>query len=139
MSSQKLSLFSGDDRAVSPVIGVALMIGIVVVLAGAIGFAVLDFGSDVGAEPQASVDVEQIEDDGSNNPQVRVTWVSEGNSDVVRVLDAAGTGNLTAPGESHTITFDGTPSTQQSVSVIAVIEENPENSTAVIETVENPS
>lgn len=160
---------NNQERAVSPVIGVALMIGIVVVLAGAIGFAVLDFGSDVGAEPQASVDVEQI--DSTDDAAYRVTWVSGGNSDyltfngadggintgaydagtdqvtsntaeVYGASDLSGTSSydassgLASPGESAVVVFQAEDTTGQ-VSVIAAIDENPDDSTAVIEDVSN--
>lgn len=48
-----------DDRAVSPVIGVILMVAITVILAAVIGTFVLDLGSSVGqTAPQASITVE---------------------------------------------------------------------------------
>ena len=43
-----------DDRAVSPVIGVILMVAIVVILAAVIGFFVLGLGSEQNSAPQAS-------------------------------------------------------------------------------------
>jgi flagellin-like protein len=45
---------SGDDRAVSPVIGVVLMVAVVVILAAVIGAFVLGLGGDQAATPQAS-------------------------------------------------------------------------------------
>ncbi len=46
------------DRAVSPVIGVILMVAITVILAAVIGTFVLDLGQDVGdSAPQASISV----------------------------------------------------------------------------------
>ena len=51
------SKLSGDDRAVSPVIGVVLMIAVVVILAAVVGaFATGIFGSQSSA-PQASFSV----------------------------------------------------------------------------------
>ncbi len=48
-----------DERAVSPVIGVILMVAITVILAAVIGTFVLDLGQNAGqSAPQASVDVE---------------------------------------------------------------------------------
>ena len=55
------SLFDGgEDRGVSPVIGVILMVAITVILAATIGMFVLDLGNDLGSSdtPTASVSTE---------------------------------------------------------------------------------
>ena len=50
-----LDRISGDDRAVSPVIGVILMVAITVILAAVIGTFVLGLGDSLGdTAPQAS-------------------------------------------------------------------------------------
>ena len=46
-----------EDRAVSPVIGVILMVAITVILAAVIGSFVLGIGGDVEASPQASLTI----------------------------------------------------------------------------------
>jgi flagellin-like protein len=90
-------LFSDDD-AVSPVIGVILMVAITVILAAVIGAFVLDIGSDQQKVPQASWDSSQdthaVDDaDGDSIdsadqfPQVTITHeggdaISESNLDV---------------------------------------------------------
>ncbi|QLC33082.1 type IV pilin N-terminal domain-containing protein [Halarchaeum sp. CBA1220] len=52
-------IFDTDDRGVSPVIGVILMVAITVILAAVIGTFVLGLGSQVGNNaPQASFDWE---------------------------------------------------------------------------------
>jgi len=54
-----------DDRGVSPVIGVILMVAITVILAAVIGAFVLNLGNSVGdTSPRASV---SIQDAGGNN------------------------------------------------------------------------
>ena len=65
---------SDDERAVSPVIGVILMVAITVILAAVIATFVLDLGSGVQEDATAGVDISQDGDD------VTVTWISEGNS-----------------------------------------------------------
>ncbi|MFB6301667.1 MAG: type IV pilin [Haloferacaceae archaeon] len=50
----KLHRFLTDDRAVSPVIGVILMVAITVILAAVIGTFVLGLGQNVQSTPQAS-------------------------------------------------------------------------------------
>jgi flagellin-like protein len=48
---------AGEDRAVSPVIGVILMVAITVILAAVIGTFVLGLGENVESNPSAGVDV----------------------------------------------------------------------------------
>jgi flagellin-like protein len=50
-----------DDEAVSPVIGVILMVAITVILAAVIGTFVLNLGDDVQANPTAGVSVDGSE------------------------------------------------------------------------------
>ena len=58
-----------DDRAVSPVIGVILMVAITVILAAVIGTFVLGLGDQLGdTAPQASFTI-----DGNNDSVVNVT------------------------------------------------------------------
>ena len=52
-----------EERAVSPVIGVILMVAITVILAAVIGAFVLGLGGDTESTPQASLNF-QIVDDG---------------------------------------------------------------------------
>ena len=47
----------GDDRAVSPVIGVILMVAITVILAAVIGSFVLGIGGQQESAPQASITI----------------------------------------------------------------------------------
>ncbi|QUO46824.1 type IV pilin [Halorubrum ruber] len=54
---------NADDRAVSPVIGVILMVAITVILAAVIGTFVLGLGDQLGdTAPQASFSVESVND-----------------------------------------------------------------------------
>ena len=52
-----------SDRAVSPVIGVILMVAITVILAAVIAAFVLGFGAGADAAPQASIDVDVVDDE----------------------------------------------------------------------------
>ena len=69
------TLFTGDERAVSPVIGVILMVAITVILAAVIGTFVLGLGESVSEEPRAGVSFSQTGQD------VTETWTNEGNID----------------------------------------------------------
>lgn len=51
------TLFGSDERAVSPVIGVILMVAITVILAAVIGTFVLGLGGDLNAQPSAQIDI----------------------------------------------------------------------------------
>jgi flagellin-like protein len=59
-----------DERAVSPVIGVILMVAITVILAAVIGTFVLGLGQNVQSTPQASFDFDFEQD---ADPSVAVT------------------------------------------------------------------
>ena len=73
-------LFDSDDRGVSPVIGVILMVAITVILAAVIGAFVLELGSSAATEqPQASFD---FEFNGSNVNVTHVTVTHQGGSEI---------------------------------------------------------
>jgi flagellin-like protein len=63
-----------DDDAVSPVIGVILMVAITVILAAVIGTFVLGLGQNVQkSSPTASVSFDQIGDAAANDAEVKIT------------------------------------------------------------------
>ncbi|MUV61190.1 type IV pilin [Halobacterium sp. CBA1126] len=82
-----------DERGVSPVIGVILMVAITVILAAVIASFVLGFGDSVSENVQAGADISE-NDDGT----ATVTWISEGNAAEL---------NVTADGQSETISGVG--------------------------------
>jgi len=59
----KLKAVLDDDRGVSPVIGVILMVAITVILAAVIGTFVLGLGDSLEQAPQAQLDAEINADD----------------------------------------------------------------------------
>ena len=65
MNIRTLYSDSGDERGVSPVIGVILMVAITVILAAVIGTFVLGLGEDVNSTPQATWDFE-VDNDNNN-------------------------------------------------------------------------
>jgi len=71
---------SEEERAVSPVIGVILMVAITVILAAVIAAFVLDLGDSVGQEAQAGVTID-VDESGDGNITMEVT--SLGNADEV--------------------------------------------------------
>jgi flagellin-like protein len=70
MKLTKLLNDSDDSRAVSPVIGVILMVAITVILAAVIGTFVLGLGDSVESAPQASFSFDY--DDSGTNSEVTI-------------------------------------------------------------------
>lgn len=71
-----------ENRAVSPVIGVILMVAITVILAAVIGTFVLGLGDQVQTSPRAGITFDQGDVHIYNTNDVvdvTVTWVSQGN------------------------------------------------------------
>ena len=106
------SAFQDSERAVSPVIGVILMVAITVILAAVIGTFVLGLGDNLGNSVTAGVSV-----DGDETNEVRITLTNIGTADNVKVVDASdgedvgaddGDLPLSSTGASVTLT-DSTP------------------------------
>jgi len=99
----RFELPDGDDRGVSSVIGVILMVAITVILAAVIASFVLGFGDTVTQTVQAGADISE-DDDGT----ATVTWISGGNAASLNV-SANGTHVGSDPSISAvggTVTFD---------------------------------
>ena len=97
----KTKLFGDEDeRAVSPVIGVILMVAITVILAAVIAAFVLDLGQSTGATAQAGLSFDQDSGD------VSVTITSIDRADELRVQHQGGdceeTGDSTGDWSSDT-------------------------------------
>ena len=77
------NIFNNDDRGVSPVIGVILMVAITVILAAVIGTFVLGLGDQIGGSATAGVTV-----DGEGTGTVTVTLTNTGTADRVEIRNA---------------------------------------------------
>jgi len=66
----KSTSVSNDNRAVSPVIGVILMVAITVILAAVIGGFVLGLGGDLQSAPQAQLEVGTYSAAGNTNLEI---------------------------------------------------------------------
>lgn len=75
-------LVKNEDRAVSPVIGVILMVAITVILAAVIGTFVLGLGDNVSQNAQAGVSFSQ-ESTGTSTYQVTITITSIQNAGTI--------------------------------------------------------
>nr|WP_095532149.1 type IV pilin N-terminal domain-containing protein [Halodesulfurarchaeum formicicum] len=108
-----------DDRGVSPVIGVILMVAITVILAAVIGSFVLGIGGDIQETPQASL---SMSDNGSGG----ITVAHQGgdtltNSDIKVTVD----GNLSdspstdiGPGDTWTLDTNVSEGSDNTVRVV---------------------
>lgn len=87
-------MFTENDNetdAVSPVIGVILMVAITVILAAVIGTFVLGLGDGIEEQPSAGVTVDEKSQD-----TVRISLVNKGNLDTFRLLGPSGEETLIA-------------------------------------------
>jgi flagellin-like protein len=91
-----------EERGVSPVIGVILMVAITVILAAVIASFVLGFGDSVSENVQAGADIDE-KDDGTAS----VTWISEGNAETLNVTaDGSSAITMSDVGESVSVIYD---------------------------------
>jgi flagellin-like protein len=110
MMEKLKATFDADDRAVSPVIGVILMVAITVVLAAVIGTMVLGMGDSVQSNIQAGAQVEFNDGDPGS---VSVTWNNNQNADHIEVaMYNSDNGNaLTLNGSTDPVQLDNVGST----------------------------
>jgi flagellin-like protein len=106
MKLTKLLSDSDDSRAVSPVIGVILMVAITVILAAVIGTFVLGLGDSVESAPQASFNFDY--DD--TNEKVTIRHRGGDNIDASK-LEVRVNGESIADGD---VIYDGSALTQYS-------------------------
>ncbi len=105
----KLRQLLADDGAVSPVIGVILMVAITVILAAVIGTFVLGLGEQTATAPQASF---SFDFDGSDAGNLTITHESGGEISAarlnvttgVKIVDKADT--VTSTEASQSLTWD---------------------------------
>ncbi|SDQ29483.1 type IV pilin [Natronobacterium texcoconense] len=89
---------NADERGVSPVIGVILMVAITVILAAVIATFVLGIGDDIQQDPQAGVSI-----DDSDSSAVEVSLTSLGNADGVAIVDASDGGVIPEPESGNAV------------------------------------
>lgn len=120
------SAFGENERGVSPVIGVILMVAITVILAAVIGTFVLGLGDSVSQNANAGVSVEKD----ASNDSATITLVNKGNVDRVNATNVSDTVTLSDVGDTRTIAFGG-----NDIQIIGVL---PDGTETVIRTVEQP-
>ena len=122
---------TADDRGVSPVIGVILMVAITVILAAVIGTFVLGLGDQIGGSATAGVTVE-----GDNTSNVTVTLTNIGTAEEVQIVDSEGNdiegdGNVNVPlpltNTGARVSVDNSSSGAGEYSIVAVGPEGEES------------
>lgn len=124
-----------DERAVSPVIGVIMMVAVTVILAAVVSMLVLGMGSDVDTNPQASfsfeydgVDTVTITHDGGDTlDATKVSVLIDG-------AEATGSWSDTELSAGDTYTNDVAASPVASGNVIKVVWTGSNGDTAVLAT-----
>ena len=98
---QLKELLVGDERAVSPVIGVILMVAITVILAAVIGTFVLGLGDNVQTNVQAGASAQYDRVDGSAGGTVDVTFNSNQNAEDLSVKVQPINSGVTISGDAN--------------------------------------
>ena len=127
-----------NEKAVSPVIGVILMVAITVILAAVIGTFVLGLGDQVQETPTAGIDVE--EDSG----QLTLTIVNSGNIESAQLLSPSGTRSTVLDeglevGAKLTIRSNGTVNTFLQNRNVSIIDAGTEQPKQINDTSDIPS
>ncbi|QKY16380.1 type IV pilin N-terminal domain-containing protein [Halorubrum sp. CBA1229] len=136
------NLFNSDDRAVSPVIGVILMVAITVILAAVIGTFVLGLGDSLGdSQPTAQLNAEAQNGDliiehnggdaiGAEDLTIQVSTAANGSTEVSGLFDSE-----FGVGDTANATYD-TNDSGATVSVDITIIHNPSDSILLDRTID---
>jgi FlaG/FlaF family flagellin (archaellin) len=115
--------FRGDDAAVSPVIGVILIVAITVILAAVIGGFVLNLGGGIEEDVQASATVNP----NLNDDEISITWTANQNADYLTVggpvTDKCTSGGVTITSVGGSTTWDGCGDIEVRVTITASTDE----------------
>ncbi|MDS0300167.1 type IV pilin N-terminal domain-containing protein [Halogeometricum sp. S1BR25-6] len=122
--------FSADDRAVSPVLGVALLIAMTVILAGVVGYVALGVDADSADAPQTKLAFKQS---GTGADNVTVTVVHKGGDklvagEVVAKTTGADGGDVGVLTTGDTKKFDNTSPND----VITIVWQDPDSDREVL-------
>jgi len=84
---QKINAILNDDRGVSPVIGVILMVAITVILAAVIGTFVLGLGDSLQQAPQSTLNAEDATNEYNSSAEMDAFTVSHDGGDTIAFSD----------------------------------------------------
>lgn len=120
------NLFDGggiDDRAVSPVVGVALLIAIAVILATVIGLVVLGIGPGATSAPQAQLNIEY------NTSSTDLTLTHRGGdelpADEILLINESGETPLSSVTSTDALTAGNSVTYNSSVNEVTVVWDDP--------------
>lgn len=121
-----------DTRAVSPIIGVILIVGITIVLAATMAPMFFNFGNNISKSAKAASSV-KFEQGDSKNGEVTVTYLDRGNTEKLEVKYSVQTNpgsnslsgpaspvTLNEPGDTMTVTEDGA-NTDETIEVKVIV------------------
>jgi flagellin-like protein len=121
----KMSTSRNDDRGVSPVIGVILMVAITVILAAVIGTFVLGLGGNQEANATAGVNFEETSTGSGVDVTVTLTSLGQNTAEITFSGDCTSFGgSISSVGTSQTATGC---SSGDVINVIAVTDSGNEN------------
>lgn len=109
-----------EDRAISPVIGVILMVAITVILSAVIGLSVINIGSDTGDSAQAGVSIDETVEG------TEVSLITSGTAESVNILvdgEKIEGAELQTVGDSVTVTSGE----NSNITIVGVSERGSEN------------
>ena len=139
MNYKSIATFLLDRRAVSPVLGVALLIAITVILAGVIGFVVLGVNAGNADGPSASLTFSQEnlgDTDGDTNDEYEIKLHHKGGDPIKDnnvVYRGSVTGAATGPAnDMSTSSSDTITSGAHSGEVIRVVWQDPNSDREVL-------
>lgn len=119
----RMERFVRSDDAVSPVIGIILMVAVTVILAAVIGTFVLNLGGGIEEDVQASATVNP----NLNDDEISITWTANQNADYLTVggpvTDRCGSGGTKITGVGGSTTWDGCGDIEVRVTITAATDE----------------
>jgi len=104
MTTKRPVVAGEKERAVSPVIGVILMVAITVILAAVIAAFVLDLGQSTGANASAGINFDQ--DSSAETVRVTISSVDRADTIEVRCVDNTEELEFAGPSAGDTIVVD---------------------------------
>ena len=129
--------FSFTNRALTPVVGIILLVGLTIVLSAGLSIIVLNLGDDLSDDASAAVELSDIVIDDGEGYAV-VTAITTSRTEVINVMAESNgdleesNGMLTASGES--VTIRGSENNTEEIEVeITVLAETSDQSSVIFQ------
>lgn len=108
---------NNSNKAVSPLIGILLMVAIVVILGAVIGVFVLDIGSSTSNPVSANIQIEQ-----RTGGNIVLTILNPGNVDSLNVTHAAGTTPFPSTNSTEQVVISPSQHQGKTITLIGVVD-----------------